>query len=400
VRLLLRRSAQALVALGVVALLTYAFWPQPVEVDLARAVTGPLRVTVDERGKTRVKNRYVISAPLHGQVLRIDLKPGHPVYAGKDVLAVLEPTEPALLDDRARAEAEARVKAGKTAVTQASARLERARAAHRYQVSELERVRRLYSSRSVSRQEYDNAVQLEQTSSQDLRAAEFGVRIAEFELDLAQAALVRTRPRSLGEDGEWRVTIRSPITGRVLRVHQESAAVVTPGTKLLEVGDPTDLEAEIEVLSADAVKIRPGARVLMEHWGGTRPLEGRVRLVEPSGFLKVSALGVEEQRVYVIADFDDPPAQRPQLGDAYRVEARVVIWEGEKVLKVPAGALFRRGDAWAVFVVRDGKARLQAVQAGHSNGLETEVLEGLQEGDPVILHPSDKIADGVAVRAR
>jgi HlyD family secretion protein len=391
---------QALVALGVVALLAYAFWPQPVEVDLAPAVVGPLRVTVDERGKTRVKERYVVSAPLNGQVLRLDLKPGHAVRAGKDVVAVLEPTDPALLDERARAEAEARVKAGKSAVHQAGARLERSRAAHQYALAELERVRRLYSSRSVSRQEYDNAVQQEQTNSQDLRAAEFGVRIAEFELDLAQAALVRTRPRSPGEKGEWRVEIRSPITGRVLRVHQESAAVVTPGAKLLEVGDPTDLEAEIEVLSADAVKIRPGAKVLMEHWGGTRPLEGRVRVVEPSGFLKVSALGVEEQRVYVIADFDDPPARRPQLGDAYRVEARIVVWEGEHVLKVPAGALFRRGDAWAVFVVREGRARLQAVQVGPSNGLETEVRDGLQEGDPVIPHPSDKITDGVAVRTR
>ena len=176
--------------------------------------------------------------------------------------------------------------------------------------------------------------------------------------------------------------------------------MVTPGAKLLEGGDPTDLEVEIEVLAADAVKIRPGAKVLMEHWGGTRPLAGHVRLVEPSGFLKVSALGVEEQRVYVIADFDDPPGQRPQLGDAYRVEARVVIWEGEKVLKVPAGALFRRGEDWAVFVVREGKARLQPVRVGHGNGLETEVLEGLAEGDEVILHPGDKIADGVAVRPR
>jgi HlyD family secretion protein len=400
VRLLLRRFVQALVALGVVALLAYAFWPQPVEVDLGRAVSGPLRVTVDERGKTRVRHRYVVSAPLSGQVLRIDWKPGHAVYAGKDVLAVLEPADPALLDDRARAEAEARVKAGKTAVTQANARLERARAAHRYQLSELERVRRLYAGRTASRQEFENAVQQERTAKEDLRAAGLGVRIAGFELDLARAALVRTRPRSPGEEGEWRVEVRAPITGRVLHVYQESAAVVTPGTKLLEVGDPTDLEVEVEVLSADAVKIRPGAKVLMEHWGGARPLAGHVRLVEPSGFLKVSALGVEEQRVYVIVDFDDPPARRPQLGDAYRVEARVVTWEGEKVLKVPAGTLFRRGDDWAVYVVREGKARLRGVRVGHGNGLETEVREGLAEGEEVILHPSDKVAEGVAVRAR
>jgi HlyD family secretion protein len=322
------------------------------------------------------------------------------VAAGKTVLTVIEPCDPVLLDERARAEAEARVKANEATVKQASAKLERARAAHSMATTDRDRARRMIGAHSVSQQEYDTAMHNERTAGEELRAAQFAAQVAQFELELAKVALVRSRPRSPGDVEPWRVEVRSPVDGFVLRVQQESTTVVTPGMKLLELGDPTDLEAEIDVLSHDAVKVVPGAKAFLEHWGGEQPLMGRVRLVEPAGFLKVSALGVEEQRVNVIIDFVDPLEQRGRLGDAYRVEARIVVWEGEDVLKVPAGALFRKGDGWAVFVEAEGQAELRPVQVGHSSGLETEVLDGLTEGESVILHPGDKIKPGVAVTLR
>jgi HlyD family secretion protein len=232
------------------------------------------------------------------------------------------------------------------------------------------------------------------------RAAAFSARIAAFELELAKAALLRTQPRSPGENGNARLDIRSPITGCVLDVYQESARMIPLGTELLKLGDTADLECVIDVLSTDAVRISRGAKVYLEHWGGDQPLLGRVRLVEPAAFTKVSALGVEEQRVNVLVDFTEPRARWQALGDAYRVEARIVVWEGEEVLKAPAGALFRSRDGWAVFANVKGRARLTAVTAGRSNGLETQILDGLHEGDPVVLHPSDRIREGVALAPR
>ncbi len=243
--------------------------------------------------------------------------------------------------------------------------------------------------------------------SEELRSTRIQEEIARFELEQAEAALLRTRPREADAtagasdgNGGWTFTIYSPIKGSVLRVLQESAAVVNAGTPLLELGDPRDLEAEVDVLSRDAVKIHPGARVLLEHWGGDKVLQGRVRLVEPSGFTKISTLGVEEQRVNVIVDFVDPPEARATLGDGFRVEARIVIDEADDVLKVPTSALFRVGKQSAVFKVVDDVVHEQIVEIGRQNGLEAEVLAGLAAGDQVVIHPSDQIEDGIHVRQR
>jgi HlyD family secretion protein len=238
------------------------------------------------------------------------------------------------------------------------------------------------------------------TTRLELKAAQIAIQIADFEVEQAKAALLRTRPFRSGEDEPWRLEIRSPITGRVLRVLQESATVVTPGMPLLELGDPTDLEVVIDVLSTDAVKVAAGAPMLLEHWGGEAPLRGRVRLVEPAAFTKLSALGVEEQRVNVIATFVDPPEKWRALGDAFRVEARIVVWEAADVLKVPAGAVFPHNENKSVFVIADGVARLRQIKSGHSNGLETEVLEGLEPGTEVIVYPGDKVRDGTRVTRR
>jgi HlyD family secretion protein len=316
------------------------------------------------------------------------------------------------------------------------------RAAQAYAEAEVTRARKASRGDAISQAELENAEMLFRQKSEELRSTRIAEDIARFELEQAEAALLRTRPHadevplpampstaansSSGDpatpdpglsdpaspeptdggkfisdgNGGWNFTIYSPITGRVLRVLQESAAVVTAGTPLVELGDPADLEAVIEVLSRDAVKIHPGAQVFLEHWGGVKPLNGRVRVIEPSGFTKISTLGVEEQRVNVIVDLTDPPEARTTLGDCFRVEARIVIDEAKDVIKVPTSALFRVGERSAVFRVIDHKAHQQFVTLGRQNGLEAEVVEGLAEGDRVVLHPSDQIEDGKSVRQR
>ena len=268
-------------------------------------------------------------------------------------------------------------------------------AAAKLYATDFSRMQQLLAQKAIAQQEFDAAQMHASTSAQDARAAEFALQVAEYELEQARALQMRGSPA--GGGGEPFV-ITSPVGGRVLRVLQESARVVPAGFPLVEVGDPGDLEARIEVLSRDAVAIQPGARVLLEKWGGPAALTGRVRVVEPSAFTKISALGVEEQRVYVVVDFLEPLEKRPTLGDAYRVEARIVTWESADVLKAPAGALFQRGGAWQAYVLDGGTARLRPVKVGHSSGLETEILEGLKAGERVVVYPGDQIADAVRVK--
>jgi HlyD family secretion protein len=396
-RFSLQRLFLVVCGLAVVAALAYAFMPQPIAVDVAMVSRGPLQVTVEEDGKTRIKERYVISAPLAGNMRRIELREGDMVSRGETLVATIEPHDPDLLDAREVAEREAKVKSAEAALRLEESTREKAEAALNFAEAELGRIQRAHQSKAASRSELDDANLLYRTRAEEYRGAAFSEEIAQFELDLARAALIRTRPSEANAPAAWEVEIRSPIDGQVLRVFQESAAMVTAGTQLLEVGDPADLELEIDVLSQDAVRIRQGAKVIVDDWGGDAPLPGTVRVVEPSGFTKISALGVEEQRVNVIADLNEPRPRRAALGDGYRVEARIVVWEGRDVLKVPASALFRRQGKWAVFRADGRRAVLQDVEIGRQGNLEAEVLRGLQEGDRVIIYPSDKIHDGVAV---
>jgi HlyD family secretion protein len=300
------------------------------------------------------------------------------------------------LDARSQAQAEARVRTAEAARDAAAAQRERARASARMFSSEFERVKHLREQKVLSAQEFELAQMRSETAAQEARAAEFGLKVAEYELEQARAVLARGLPNGNLASAEP-LMITSPVSGRLLRVFQESARVVPAGFALAEVGDPTDLEVRIEVLSRDGVAIRPGARVILEQWGGPEPLAARVRLVEPSAFTKISALGVEEQRVYVIADFTDPIERRATLGDSYRVEARIVTWESADALRAPAGALFQRDGAWNTFVAENGRARLRPVKVGRSNGVETEILDGLKAGDKVIVYPGDKVVDGARV---
>lgn len=395
----LRKIPLVVAVLVVGGLLVYGFWPVPTEVDAVQVTRGSFQVTVNDDGKTRIREKYIVSAPVGGKMLRIELEEGDAVRAGETMLAQIEPSDPTLLDARTQAEAEARVRASEASVNQAEMALERAKHAHELAEHKYGRARKLAQDGIISAEEFDGAEHGERMAQADLRSAEFSLAVTSFELDLAKAALIRTLPDPNG-DVPATLPITSPIEGKVLRVFQESAGVVAPGAPLLEIGDPHDLEMEIDVLSTDAVQVRPGAKVLIEHWGGADELEGSVRRVEPSAFLKVSALGVEEQRVNIIADFTSPFEERPTLGDGYRIEARIVVGDALDVIKVPAGALFRQGNTWHVFRISGDRAELVPVETGKSNGLETEIISGLTEGDWVILHPSDEIASGDVVRTR
>lgn len=387
-------------------LLAGALWPSPEPVDMAVVETGPLVVTVDEEGETRVRDRFVVSAPLAGRVLRIELEPGDPVEAGETVLALFEPQAPTPLDARSRAEAEAGVRAARASLERARADRDRTAAELAFARSELERARSLARDRIVSDQELDSAELAARSRTEALEAAEFSVQTAGYQLEMARARLLEASPGAGGpgnpdaHGGDASIALYSPVDGVVLRRLRESETIVPAGEPLLEVGRTDDLEIVADYLSADAVRIRPGDRVLIEQWGGDGVLEGRVRRVEPSGFLKISALGVEEQRVNVIVDFADPPEARPGLADGFRVELRVVLWEGEDVLQVPTGSLFRDGEEWAVFAVEDGTARLRHVEIGRRGGLVAQVEGGLEAGDRVILHPGDTVADGLRVTPR
>lgn len=388
-----RRRLPWLGALVLVAMIVVGLWPRAIPVEVASVASGPLVVTVDEEGMTRVQHRHVITAPVAGQLRRIDWKAGAPVEAGKTVLAVIETGAADFLDARLQAQAEARVRAAEAAQEVAAAQRARADAAARQAATDRERARALREAKVISAQEFEVAQLRAEAAAQELRAAEFARRVAEFEAEQARALVRRNLPGGSVEP----LVVTSPVSGRILRVMQESARVVPAGFPLLEVGDATDLEVRIEVLSRDGVAIRPGARVLLEQWGGSEPLTARVRLVEPSAFTKISALGVEEQRVYVIADFVDPVEKRPTLGDSYRVEARVVIWEKPDALQAPAGALFQRAGAWRLYVVEAGRARVRTVKVGRSNGVQTEILEGVRAGDRVVVYPGDKVTDGTRV---
>jgi HlyD family secretion protein len=404
-----RKFLLVLFAAAIVAAVGWGLVPEPIEVDLAPATRGEVEVTVDEDGKTRIREKYVVSAPLGGRVLRINMDPGDEVTAEETLLATIEPRDPELLDARTIAQAEARVKAAEASLERMEPLLEEATAAQQFAEAELKRVREAaaVNPQSVSTSEKESKLLAFRTTSALLRSAQQNKEIARFELAQARAALMRSRPPSenppRGESliaNGWNFPIRSPINGRVLRVFQESSAIVAPGAPLLELGDPTDLEVEIDVLSRDAVKIKPGALVYLEHWGGDDVLEGRVRLVEPSAFTKISTLGVEEQRVNIIVDLVDPPQDRTELADGFRVEARIVIDKADDVLKVPTSALFRVGDKWAVFHAVEGKAVEKEVEVGLQNGLEAEIRGGLQEGDLVIVHPGDDVVAGSAIRQR
>lgn len=390
-----RATIITLLAIGVLSLLAWGFWPAPILVESGVVVRAPLSETVEEEGKTRVKDRFVISAPVSGYLQRITLEVGDSVTQGQ-TLALMEPLRPEVLDPRSRARAEAQVAAARAAIKRAEQQVSAARAEADYARSDYTRKQQLHEQSLISREALEQAATHSREADAQLRSAEFAVEVAHYELEAAQTALQYSFGSGTDASLET-VALRAPIASRVLQIHRESEGVVATGEALLEIGDPAALEVAVDVLSADAVRIQPGTRVQLLRWGGSQVLEAVVRTTEPTGFTHISALGVEEQRVWVIADLVSPRSDWEQLGDGYRVEARFILWHADDVLQVPTSALFRHNDSWAVFTIDAGKARLTMVSIGRGNGLVTQIVNGIVAGERVILHPDDRIADGVRV---
>jgi HlyD family secretion protein len=392
----IRLAVMILLAVAIVVAIAWSFVPKPVGVDTAEVTAGAFEATVDVDGVTRVQESYVVSAPFAASLHRLDLHAGGTVDIGA-VVARLSPIDPPLLDARSAAGARATLAAARAGLAQARAAIERARLGHDYASRELARLRDLSARGAITAHAVDQAELEAQTRARELDATRFAARVAAHEVELAEATLARSQTRA---GREQTVELRSPVAGRVLRVLREDEGVVAAGTPLLEIADLSRLEVVADVATSDAVSIQPGAPVRLAAWGGGEVLRGHVRLVEPAAFTKLSALGIEEQRVNVVIELDEPAERRGALGDGYRVEAAIVVWQAPDVVQIPASALFRTAGAWSVFLWRDGRARLHPVEPGRHSGVRAQIVGGLTGGETVIVHPGDAVADGVRVSRR
>jgi HlyD family secretion protein len=391
---------RALATIGLLALIggfAWALWPKPVPADIGQVSLGPVLVTVDEEGRTRIKDVYTVSAPISGKVLRRHLEPGDPVKQNDTIVATIEPTAPPFLDVRALRELEAQAAAAKAGVALAEAEVRQAESELEFAEAEHKRALQLAQSRHIAERALEKAKLDAETRRAALARAKSNLEVRKREVESAEARLI-------GPEEHWKgevpvgccVKVHAPVSGRVLRVLQESEKVVAAGTPLVEIGDPANLEILVELLSADAVKVRAGAKATVESWGGP-PVAAEVVRVEPAGFTKISALGIEEQRVRTILELRGSAEALARLGHDYRVLVRITVYEAGDVLRVPISALFRRGEEWAVFAVEAGRARIAPVEIGHRNSSFAELKKGLAAGAMVVLHPSDQVADGVRV---
>ncbi|WP_373504461.1 efflux RND transporter periplasmic adaptor subunit [Aestuariivirga sp.] len=389
---MLRRLISGLVLLAVAGALAWALWPRPLAVETSVVERRDIEVIVEEEGKTRIRDVFSVSAPIPGQVLRVTLHPGDVVVKDLTIVASIRPAAPGLLDARLKRVAEAAVASARASVDLAAAEVRQAEAQHVFLQSELTRAEILVKQGTISDRAYEKAKLDVETAGAAVESAKASLTVRKRELERAEAALIETA----ATEGPCCTDIRAPVTGRILRVLTESEQVVQAGTALLEIGDPTDLEVTADLLSRDAVMIKPGATAKIVNWGGP-PLAATVDRIDPSANTKVSALGIEEQRVAVVLSLQGEPAKRAALGDGFRVVARITVWKGSNLAAVPIGALFRVGGNWAAYAVIDGQARLRPLEIGQRNGEFAEVKGGLNEGETVILHPSDQMQDGARV---
>lgn len=401
------RKVMTVAAVAIVAAaLAGAFWPRAALVDMAEVHIGRMVVTVNEEGRTQVRNPYMVSSPVAGDLQRVELEAGDQVQAGA-VVARMLPARPAALDVRTREQAKAAVDAAEAALRVARANVKAAQAKSDFAHSELNRIRKLVERNIVSQVQLERAQQEAEVADSQLDTVKAEVSVREAEVNNALAQLISFDDTGLAEAARQKavniptIPITSPIDGIVLQVIHQSETTLPAGEPILEIGDvENDLEVVAELLSSDAVKVEKGNRVEIANWGGEGDLEGVVSRIAPFGYTKHSALGVEEQRVETIIDFAGPDGHQSRLGHGYRVEVRIVVWEREDAVIVPSSALFRHGDDWAVFTVRDGRAMQKVVRIGQSNGVDAEVVEGLSPGDRVILFPSATLSDGMRVRQR
>ncbi len=399
---MMRRVGIGLFAAGMAAALVWALWPQPLQVDLASVTRGDMRGEILAQGVTRVRDPYAIAAPITGTATRSPVEVGDAVVAGESVVAILQPSDPALMDARARAQAEAAITEAQAAVALARTSLRQAETELAHATTQLERGRALAARGTIAQRMLED-IEAAYQNAEQARAA------AEQQLALNRATLVRTEAQLMGPQsntltngaaGECCLRILAPQSGIVLAVSDQNARLVQAGAPLLTIGNLDELEVELDLLSADAVQVPSGARAIVERWGGDGTLEARLRRIEPAAFTRVSALGIEEQRVRLRLDLLTPPEGRAGLGDGFRVHLRLILWEDEHILQVPQAALFRHAQGWAVFIDDDGRARLRSVTIGRQAADKAEVLDGLAEGDRVILYPASTLQDGAAIAAR
>lgn len=388
------------VAVAVVIGLAAALWPRSTPVDIATVSTGTMRITVDDEGVTRINDVFIVSAPTTGFLRRIELEPGDSVLPGETLVAEIEPSESTPLDPRTAAEAKASLRAAESAEALARADLEKARAELAFAEAEVQRYRELARDGTVSRRDLDAAERSFDTSRAALAVAHAQMQVRSFELAQAKAHVLS--PDELrGERQRCDcLVVMAPVSGHVLQVHRESAGPVTVGEALLEIGNLERLEIVVDLLSIDAVQIRPGDAAFIENWGGEHPLEASVRRVEPFGFTKVSALGIEEQRVNVVLDLLSPRSEWQALGHGYQVDVSVVLWSADDVIKVPLTALFRSGSDWALFVRENGRAEKRLVTVGRRNNRDAEIVAGLTAGEQIVVYPGESIEAGMRIAAR
>lgn len=380
--------------------LAVAFWPRAMVVDMAEIRQARLAETVTEEGITRVKDIYTLSAPVAGRLLRVEAEVGDFVVAGETVIAQIEPIDPVFLDSRSEAQAQASISAAESAEKLAQAEVDQAQAELDFANTEFSRARQLIHDGTISTRELDQAERLYRTRKAALATALAGLQVRSFELERARALLLSPRDTQKTHGMCECIPLRAPVDGRILRVIQESEGVVAAGSPLIEIGNPAEIEIVTDLLSTEAVKVEAGQLVEVSGWGGNDVLTGRVRLVEPFGFTKVSALGIEEQRVNVIIDFTSAAEDWQRLAHGYQVEVHIILWEDDSVLTLPLTAMFRSGEDWAVYAVQSGRAELRPVKIGHRSGAAAQIIDGLQPGDRVILHPSNQVEDGSRVAAR
>lgn len=389
---MLRRLITLCVGLAVLAALAWALWPRPIAVETATIARRDITVSVEEEGKSRIREVFVVSAPIAGQMRRVGLHAGDTVVEGETVVARIEPVDPGLLDARSRAVAEAAVQAAAAAVQLAEAEQKQAQAQLAFLETEFDRAERLIRQGTISERAYEKARLDRDTAQAALDSAGAALAVRQREQESAEAALIETSAAG----GRCCTEVKAPVSGRVLRVLTESEQVVQPGTPLVQIGNPADIEITADLLSNDAVRIKLGAAAMINGWGGA-PLAAAVKRIDPSATTKVSALGIEEQRVPVILDLAPDQTSETQLGDGFRVVVSITLWEGKNLVAVPVGALFRDGADWAAYAVANGTARLKRLKLGAKNGSYAEVTDGLTEGDQVIVYPSEQVRDGVAV---
>ena len=404
-----RRKSRQFITLGSMALIaaaiSFAFWPRPVLVDTGTVTRGALIVTINQEARTRVHDAYIVSTPIAGRLLRVDVEPGDAVVRKEDIVAQMLPTNPAALDIRTREQARASVIAAEAALRVAQANHNKAIADKELSDRDYKRAATLASSGIASQAALDRAQSAARSAEASLDTTEAAIAMRIAEITNARARLIGFEDQGLAaaisNGNSNQIPLHAPATGRVLRVIQQSETILPAGAPIMEIGDiEHDLEIVVELLSTDAVQVSVGNRVIVDKWGGEKPLAGVVERIDPWGFTKFSALGVEEQRVNAVIRLTSPPEARTNLGHGFRVEARIVVWEQAEVIIVPSSALFRHGDDWAVYAVESGAAHLQPVKIDHNNSIEAQVVEGLEQGQIVILYPSSGLSEGQKVQQR